>query len=156
MATAYGALAGSRQLWRIDPDSRAAWPYAGTGGESIRDGPLGSALLAQPSGITGYQDRLYFVASETRSVRFAAGGEIGMVVGTGLFDFGDVDREGDAVRLQHPIGIAGGEAGLFIVDPTGRSVATVAGDGVSGHVDDSMETARFSEPSGLSVGFQTT
>ena len=36
MATAYGALAGSHQLWRIDPDSGPACPYAGTGGELIR------------------------------------------------------------------------------------------------------------------------
>ncbi|MCY3800492.1 MAG: alkyl hydroperoxide reductase [Chloroflexi bacterium] len=158
----YAAMAGSHQLWRIDPDSGAAWPYAGTGGESIQDGPLGSALLAQPSGIVSYRDRLYFVDSETSSVRFAAGGEIGTVVGTGLFDFGDVDGEGDAVRLQHPIGMAAGEAGLFIVDsynhkiksvgPARRAVAAVAGDGVSGHVDGPLETARFSEPSGLSVG----
>ena len=54
VATAYGALAGSHQLWRIDPDSGPACPYAGTGGELIRDVRLGSALLAQPSGITGY------------------------------------------------------------------------------------------------------
>ena len=158
----FAAMAGSHQLWRIDPGSGAAWPYAGTGGESIKDGPLGSALLAQPSGITSHQDRLYFVDSETSSVRFAAGGEIGTVVGTGLFDFGDVDGEGDAVRLQHPIGIAGGKAGLFIVDsynhkikavhPARRAVTTMAGDGVSGHVDGPVETARFSEPSGLSVG----
>ena len=158
----YAAMAGSHQLWRIDPDSGAAWPYAGTGGESIKDGPLGSALLAQPSGIVSCQDRLYFVDSETSAVRFAAGGEIGTVVGTGLFDFGDVDGEGDAVRLQHPIGIAGGEAGLYIVDsynhkikavdPARRAVATLAGDGVSGHVDGPTGAARFSEPSGLSVG----
>ncbi len=158
----YAAMAGSHQIWRIDPDSGAAWPHAGTGGESIKDGPLGSALLAQPSGITSYDDRLYFVDSETSSVRFAAGGDIGTVVGTGLFDFGDVDGRADAVQLQHPIGIAGGEAGLFIVDsynhkikavdPARRVVTTVAGDGVSGHVDGLLETARFSEPSGLSVG----
>ena len=159
----YAAMAGAHQLWRIDPDSGAAWPYAGTGGESIKDGPLGSALLAQPSGITSYEGRLYFVDSETSSVRFAAESEIGTVVGTGLFDFGDVDGEGDAVQLQHPIGIAGGEGGLFIVDsynhkikavdPVRRAVTTVAGDGVSGDADGPMETARFSEPSGLSLGF---
>ena len=78
--------------------------------------PLGSAYSAQPSGITSDQDRLELVDGETSSVRFAAGAEIGMVVGTGLFDFGDVDGEGDPVRLRHPIGIAGGEAGLSIVD----------------------------------------
>ena len=85
-----------------------------------------------------------------------------MIPTVGLFDFGDTDGTGDDVRLQHPIGIAAGPAGLFIadtynnkiksVDPASRGVATVAGDGETGLVDGPFGGARFSEPSGLSVG----
>ena len=37
------------------------------------------------------------------------------IVGTGLFDFGDVDGVGDAVRLQHPQGLAVARDGRVIV-----------------------------------------
>ena len=40
------------------------------------------------------------------------------VVGTGRFDFGDVDGVGDAVRLQHPQGLAVDRDGRVIVCDT--------------------------------------
>jgi DNA-binding beta-propeller fold protein YncE len=71
------------------------------------------------------------------------------IVGTGLFDFGDVDGEGDTVRMQHPQGIARARDGRLLVcdsyndalrwvDPSSRRAETwVRG---------------FHEPSGLAIG----
>ena len=114
------AMAGTHQLWSVDPANGSARIHAGSGGEDIRDGDNASALLAQPMGITVYGDRLYFADSESSAIRWSETAELGStgtVVGTGLFDFGDVDGKGDDVRLQHPQGITSHpEGGLLVAD----------------------------------------
>ena len=104
--TAYVAMAGFHQLWRLDLETLEARPHAGSGREMIVDGPLEMAALAQPSGIATDGDKLYFTDSETSAVRtadVAPGGRVATIVGKHLFTFGDVDGAGDQVRLQHPL-----------------------------------------------------
>ena len=158
------AMAGTHQIWVLDLVSGAIGPYAGSGVEGIRDGPLDQAHLAQPSGLVVADERLLVVDSETSSIRslpLNGRGEVTTVVGTGLFDFGDVDGRGDVVRLQHPLGIAVGEGRVFLVDTfnnkvkvietSERRVWTFAGDVVAGHIDGAKEDARFHEPGGVGV-----
>lgn len=118
--TIYVAMAGIHQLWSVDRKSGVSRVHFGTGGEDIRDGDRSSALLAQPMGITRRGDRLYFADSESNAVRWADAspdGQVGTIVGTGLFDFGNVDGKGDEVRLQHAQGIAvNPRGGLLVAD----------------------------------------
>jgi DNA-binding beta-propeller fold protein YncE len=118
--TLFVGMAGRHQIWRVDPATGRASVHAGTGGEDIRDGPVTEALLAQPMGITAIGSRLYFADSESNAVRWcdtSPAGETGTIVGTGLFDFGDVDGEGDDVRLQHPqAGVPHAENQLLVAD----------------------------------------
>ena len=65
----YIAMAGTHQRWSMAMADGTIGPYAGSGQESLVDGPLASAALAQPSGITTDGDQLYFADSETRSIR---------------------------------------------------------------------------------------
>lgn len=112
------AMAGIHQLWRVDPRSGAAVTHAGSFREDIADGPHAAAALAQPMGIAASGERLYFVDAESSAVRWAdaaPAGRVETIVGTGLFDFGDVDGAGDAVRLQHPQGIARHADGRLLV-----------------------------------------
>ena len=105
--TLYVATAGTHQLWSMTLGDGQVGPYAGTGGESITNGPLLSATLAQPSGITTDGEKLYFVDSETSSVRSAdldPNGRVATILGLGLFEFGDIDGSDHYVRLQHPPG----------------------------------------------------
>ncbi len=113
----YVAMAGVHQLWEIDAATGSGRVYAGSGGEDIRDGPREEALLAQPMGITRGEQRLYFSDSESSAIRCCATrtGEVDTIVGTGLFDFGDVDGVGDKVRLQHPQGIATAPDGRLLI-----------------------------------------
>ncbi len=167
--TLYIAMAGAHQLWSMTLADGQVGPYAGSGGESITNGPLASATLAQPSGITSDGDnggsKLYFVDSETSSVRSAdldPAGRVGTLVGLDLFVFGDVDGSEHNVRLQHPIGITYEDGVIYIADtynhkikqilPITRSSFTVLGAGEAGHKDGPGKQARFSEPSGLSFG----
>jgi DNA-binding beta-propeller fold protein YncE len=89
-------------------------------------------------GIVGGADRVDFVDAESTAVRFVTLGrepKVQTIVGTGLFDFGDVDGVGDEVRLQHPQGIARHPDGRLLiadsyndaikwVDPATRRVET--------------------------------
>ena len=114
------AMAGNHRVYMLDRKAGRAVPFAGSGAEELADGPLLSAALAQPMGICAVGERLYFADSESSAIRWAdadASGAVGTVVGTGLFDFGDVDGEGDVVRLQHPQSvIAMGDGRLLVAD----------------------------------------
>jgi thiol-disulfide isomerase/thioredoxin len=160
--TLYIAMAGTHQLWTLDLTSLRAEPYAGTAGENIVDGPLKKALLAQPSGITVGGNRLYFADSEVSGVRWADIGEsgsVGTLIGTGLFDYGDVDGKYPEARLQHPLGVAWHDGFVYVadsynhkikrVDPKNRTVETVIGTGKPGMADGAAKAATLHEPSGL-------
>ncbi|MGH8377411.1 MAG: thioredoxin-like domain-containing protein [Gammaproteobacteria bacterium] len=149
----YIAMAGQHQLWTYDPVAQTIRLYAGSGAEGISDGSLNAASFAQSSGLTTDGKVMYVAdpeASAVRVVGFGPGAQVRTLVGTGLFDFGDVDGVGDHVRLQHDLGIAWHDGKLYIadtynskikvLDPKARRVTTFAGgDG------------QFDEPGGLSA-----
>ena len=124
----YIAMAGSHQIWRMDLAGGDVAPYAGSGQEARLDGPLTAAALAQPSGITTDGKRLYFADSEDSSIRAAdlqAKGEVKTIVGGDLFEFGDRDGKGLAVRLQHPLGVAWHDGLLYVADTYNNRIKVV-------------------------------
>ena len=160
----YIAMAGIHQLWSLDPEAGQVLPYAGNGREAPVDGPLLSASLDQPSGITTDGNVLYFADSEASAIRTAdldSSGRVSTIVGQDLFVFGDVDGTGDGVRLQHPIGIHYHDGVLYIADtynnkvkrvfPQTRSVLTMLGTGEPGYLDGEAGEALFHEPGDVSV-----
>ena len=113
--TLHVAMAGVHQLWTIDLRDGASSHRTGSGAEELFDGSHTEAALAQPMGIATHGESLLVADAESNAVRevdLAATGGVRTIVGTGLFDFGDVDGVGDTARLQHPQGVA--------VTPEGR------------------------------------
>jgi DNA-binding beta-propeller fold protein YncE len=165
------AMAGTHQLWTFEPSTGFVRVGAGTGVESIHDGPLAEATFAQPQGITELEGVLYVADSETSAVRRVSPVEdrVRRLVGRGLFEFGDVDARGDSVRLQHVEGVAAteenGEAVVYLADtyndkikrlqPATREAVTVAGGAGHGLVDGDLATAEFWEPAGVSLSGRT-
>ena len=160
----YIAMAGMHQLWSMDLSTGMVGPYAGSGRESLDDGLLASATLAQPSGITSDGNRLYFADSETSAVRSAdldPYGRVRTIIGLGIFEFGDVDGADHNIRLQHPIGLAHHDGTIYLADtynhkikkvlPVMRSSFTLLGNGQAGDRDGAGNQAQFSEPSGWSI-----
>ena len=147
----YVALAGIHRLWTIRLADGAAAPFSGTGAEELHDGRHAEAALAQPMGICVADGALYFVDAESSAVRVAEldpSGGVRTVVGTGLFDFGDVDGVGDDVRLQHPQGIAADGGRLLVCDSYNDALKWV---------DPSSRRSErwlrgFHEPSGVAIG----
>lgn len=134
----YVAMAGIHRLWTIRLGSGAVAPFSGTGAEELHDGPHAQAALAQPMGICVAGNVLALTDSESSAVRIAdldPSGGVRTIVGTGLFDFGDVDAVGDDARLQHAQGIVAATDGRLLVcdsyndslrwvDPSSRRVTT--------------------------------
>ena len=137
-ATLFVAMAGTHQLWIVDPATGAASAHAGGRGEGLADGSLSDALLAQPMGLATDGRTVWFADAESSAIRAVdadPNGAVRTLVGTGLFDFGDTDDEGEAVRLQHPQGIARADDGRLLIadsyndalkwlDPATRRVTT--------------------------------
>ena len=158
------AMAGPHQIWAIDLLHDQAYPYAGTGEEARRDGAVNQATFAQPSGLTLDGNTLYVADAEANTIRAVAlppANTVTTIAGGDLFEFGDKDGAGDAVRLQHPLGVAAHDGRVFIadtynhkikvLDPRSRKVTTFAGTGKPGQDDGPGERASFYEPGGLSI-----
>jgi thiol-disulfide isomerase/thioredoxin len=163
----YVAMAGPHQLWVINPRTRAAEPYAGSGREEHIDGPLRQAALAQPSGITTDGKHLFFADSEISSIRAATlppGNQVSTIVGQGLFDFGDVDGRGSVVRLQHPLGVVYARGKLYVADTYNHKIKELeiepresrafAGGRARGARDGDRKRAQFNEPGGIAATSQ--
>lgn len=160
----YIAMAGQHQLWQYEPSTDIVKVFAGSGREELLDGPLFVGGLNQPSGLATDGEKLYFADSEASAIRTATlsegAGELDTIVGTGLFDFGDIDGVGDDVRLQHPLGVVYQDNLLYIADtynnkikiinPETRESSTLFGTGEDGWQDGSGDVL-FDEPGGLSI-----
>ena len=160
----YIAMAGTHQIWRLDLDRGEITPWAGSGREGIKDGPLQQATFSQPSGLALAGHHLYVADAEASALRAIdlERGQVHTLAGKGLFDFGDQDGSFEQALLQHVSGIAAdGDGTLFVADTynhklkkldlqTGR-VTTLAGDGMPGRGMGTASSARLNEPGGLAV-----
>jgi thiol-disulfide isomerase/thioredoxin len=157
--TLYIAMAGHHQIWRMDLERAIVEPYAGSGRENIRDGPLPVSMFAQPSGITTDSKSLFVADSEVSAIRAVPlndRGNVTSVVGVGLFENGDTDGVGRDVRLQHALGVAYHDGLIYIADtynskikvadPRTREVKAFLGGKTPGWPTDPGLT----EPGGLS------
>jgi len=160
--TLFIAMAGNHAIWALDLAKGTIGPFAGDGRETLEDGPHRQASFNQPSGLAALGDKLYVADSEVSGVReldLSPQGDTRTIVGTGLFDFGDVDGVGDAARLQHVLHVAAWDGKLLVadaynhkikrIDPKTRRVETFLGDGKRG--TDDGDKPRLNEPSGLAV-----
>ncbi|MCE9625457.1 MAG: hypothetical protein K8R69_08420, partial [Deltaproteobacteria bacterium] len=161
------AMAGTHQLWAYDLANRTLSVLAGNGRESIDDGAYPDNSLSQPSGLSAWDKRLYFVDSETSSLRVvedtpqkkSAYPEVKTLIGTGLFDFGFKDGKQGVARMQHPLGLLAEASGVFVADAYNHSIrwydtatqllSTFAGDGKRGREDGALASARFNEPNAV-------
>lgn len=161
----YIAMAGTHQIWQLDPASGNLALTTGSGRENMVDGPPGTASLSQPSGLAMLSEVLYVADAENSAVRAVAiGGDrsVSTVTGAGLFEFGDRDGALGKARLQHCIGICGGGGGaagatklyiadsynnkIKLIDLGAQRIATLCGSGERGLADGNAGQAQFNEP----------
>jgi thiol-disulfide isomerase/thioredoxin len=158
----YIAMAGSHQIWTLNLKTNAALAFAGSSREDIVDAPLKQAALAQTSGLSTDGGHLFFVDSETSSLRetgFDPSGSVTTLVGRGLFDFGETDGPGPSARFQHPIGLAYHDGAVYVADTYNnrvrrydlktKTVSTLLGGKESGLRDGDAAQSLLNEPCGL-------
>ncbi len=143
------AMAGNHQVWKYDLSSRNVSVLAGSGAEARRDGAFPSAAFAQTSGLELVGDKIYAADSETSTIRALdlKNQSVKTVAGGDLFDFGDRDGRGDAVRLQHPLGITSDGHYLYLADTYNSKIKRL--DPVTGQVS-TFFAGGLNEPGGLS------
>ncbi len=137
----YVTLAGAHQIKAYDLQSQEELFFIGQeNSESLYDASYTQAVLAQPSGIALLEEELWFVDSESSSLRSAAYGE----VHSHIFECDE---------LQHPLDLCAGIYGdgcgggrIFIVDSYNNAVKVY--DPESKKVMTLIEG--LSEPSGIS------
>ena len=159
----YIAMAGMHRIFVLHLNRDIIEPFAGAGPEALRDGGYQEALFAQPNGLTLDDSHVLYVAdSETSAVRaieLTGDRQVKTLVGTGLFDFGDVDGVGDNALLQHIQALCFVDGQIYLADtynnriktlnPQTREVKAFAGTGIAGYKDGSSHEAQFNEPAGL-------
>jgi len=153
------AMAGVHQLWVLDLSKGTLDVIAGNGREFIDDGVFPYSSLSQPSGLSSYGTKTYFVDAETSSLRVLEMAQVTTLLGQGLFDFGLIDGNSHQARLQHPLGVWADASGVYIADtynhsirvydPKAKVLRTLTGSVQPGYKDGSFAEARFNEPSGL-------
>ena len=159
------AMAGTHQVWAFDLSTGHVGVAAGTGAESIHDGPLREATFAQPSRLSALGGVLYVADSESSAVRNVdpANDQVRRLVGRG-----SSTSATSTVLPVRPLATPAGRRGhggvgtplvyvadtyndkLKRLDPVTRHVTSWAGGG-AGHEDGDLMAARFWEPSGLSL-----
>lgn len=162
------AMAGPHQIWFLDPAGKKVGVYAGSGRESIIDGPLNFSSLAQPSGLSSDGSNLYFADSEVSAIRYAElkdGGMVKTLVGKGLFDFGDEVGSYEETKLQHPLGVVFHRGNLYVTDTYNNKIKRFdlekkivenwAGQKEEGYLDGKGSGAKFDEPAGISAAGDT-
>ncbi|MDN5873812.1 MAG: hypothetical protein L0H29_05450, partial [Sinobacteraceae bacterium] len=117
----YISMAGNHQIWRLDPKAGQIGPWAGTGAEGLRDGPIDVATFAQPSGMVVHDNVLYETdpeSSSLRAINLAAGdkAQVKTLVGQALFQFGLKNGPADDALLQHDEAVAWAGGNLYIAD----------------------------------------
>lgn len=157
----YVSMNGTHKIWHLGLDDKSARVIAGSGTEGLKDGVGETAELAQPEGLCLSGDKLFFVDSESSSVRRldVKTKEVDTLVGKGLFEYGDKDGDRKQALLQHPLGIAVGNGLLYVsdsfnhkiktVDQATGQTATLCGCGHPGYVDGDFP--QMCSPTGLSV-----
>ncbi|HEY4426375.1 MAG TPA: thioredoxin-like domain-containing protein [Pyrinomonadaceae bacterium] len=157
----YIAMAGPHQIWQLDLDKNEVSTFAGSGREARIDGRVLEAGFAQPSGMATDGKKLYVADAESNIIREIdlAGRSVKTLVGGDLFEFGDVDGNGDDVRLQHPLGLLTYGDKLLIadtynhkikeLDPKAEKVTSLLGTGKPGQSDGAAPS--FYEPAGLAL-----
>jgi DNA-binding beta-propeller fold protein YncE len=151
----YIAMAGHHQIWILDLGKNRLFPFAGSGQEDIIDGGRLTACFAQPSGLAADDSTLYVADSEVSAIRAVpldGQGPVSTLVGAGLFQFGDVDGQGNKVRLQHALGVVYHEGKLYVADTYNNKIKVLdpATRSCTTFVAGKRNQPLFDEPGGIS------
>jgi sugar lactone lactonase YvrE len=123
----YVANSGQHQVWRVDPSTLQARPWAGNGNAALRDGAVALACFAQPVALAVLEGELLVVDADSSALRAIdlARGEVRTRIGAGLFAWGAADGPLADARLQMPLDVAPIPGGCLIADAGNERIRRV-------------------------------
>lgn len=104
----YVSMAAWNQIWEYDLGRRSLAALAGSGALGLADGEALESRFAHPAGLALAQQTLFIAdasASAIRGLQLATG-KVQTLMGTGLYEFGQVDGPLQQARLQYPLALA--------------------------------------------------
>jgi thiol-disulfide isomerase/thioredoxin len=108
---------GTNQLLKYDIDTNKISPFAGNGKRDIIDGRYPKNALAQPSGLSVFNDRLYFVDSYSSSLRYSDKfGNVRTLIGGKINEFGNRNGDKSDGLMQNPLGLFVDKTGIYVAD----------------------------------------
>lgn len=158
----YFTMTGWNQIWKMDIETNEAEPVAGTGEFGFTEGRTDKSDLAEPYGITSDSDGvIYFTERQSSAIRTLKRKKVDILVGAGVFEFGDLDGNSKNARLQGLGGITFFNNNLYvadqynnkikIVDPYSGRSDTFLGSGKQGLSNNSGKNGAYSFPGDLTV-----
>lgn len=154
------ANSGTHQILSYNLKSQKISILAGNGSEGIDDGKYPENSLAQTEDMSAYGHKLYFIDSESSSLRsLDENGNVKTLIGKDLFKFGHENGGIDKALMQHPLGLIVDDTGAYISDSFNHTIrkydfssgqirdligAKKRGDGVG-----SASATQFDEPDGI-------
>jgi len=148
----YIAVSGQHQLWQLDLGRGKLSVLAGSGQLGLSDGEGLTAAFAQPSSLSLIGQQLVVADAASSAVRLVRllDNRVTTLLGTGLYDFGDVNGKRDVARLQNPLAVCADARGLvFVADSYNGRIKAL--NLRSGEVRALNLPYRFNEPAGLSL-----
>lgn len=148
----YIAMAGSNQIWVLEPQRNVFRAFAGTGRACLRDGDLKTACFSRPSGLTtDLTGNLYCADADTSSIRRISldTGRVETLAVSGLFYSSEGIAPTTETPLLHPLGVAWDSSGsrLFAADSGNNRVVALGPDR-----ENSLSLAqKLNNPGGLTV-----
>lgn len=148
----YIAVSGQNQIWQLVLNRNKLSALAGSGQLGIADGSGLAACFAQPSSLSVIGQQLVVADSAGSAIRLLRllDNRVSTLIGTGLYDFGDVAGKREAARLQHPLAVCADARGLvFVADSYNGKIKAL--NLRSGELRALNLPYRFQEPAGLSM-----
>ncbi len=152
------ANAGSNQILSFDIDNNSISVLAGNGSKGNEDGEDANNSLAQTSDMSSYNGKLYFIDSDSSSLRVLdEKGAVKTLIGQGLAKFGHANGQAKAALMQHPLGLMVDDTGAYISDSFNHAIRKY--DFASGQIRDLAgfngrgeslgSKTQFNEPDGI-------
>lgn len=111
------ANSGTHQILSYNIKKQTVSVLAGNGDEGIDDGKYPENSLAQTADMSAYGRKLYFVDSESSSLRVLdESGNVKTLIGKGLFEFGHTNGDKNRAAMQHPLGLIVDDTGAYVAD----------------------------------------
>jgi thiol-disulfide isomerase/thioredoxin len=154
------ANSGTHQILTYNLRKQTIAVLAGNGSEGLDDGKYPDNALAQTADMSVYGRKLYFIDSESSSLRVLDENKnVKTLIGKGLFDFGHVNGDKNSALMQHPLGLLVDDTGAYISDSFNHVIrkydfatgqirdlvgAKKAGEGLGG-----ASSTQFNQPEGI-------